>query len=272
MENAIRIFNNPDFGNVRTLTINKEPWFVGKDVAVALGYSNPRKAVIDHVDNEDKHYGDGVTIRDSMGREQKVTIINESGVYSLVFSSKTDDAKRFKHWGTSEVLPSIRKNGGYMTGQENMTEEEVVANALIVAQNIITARNERIKLLETENKQLVEKNEEMSGKAMYFDALVDKNLLTNFTTTAKELGIKPKQFVTYLLDHKYIYRKSNGTLLPYQNRNNGLFEIKETLNHKIGWTGIQTLVTPKGRQTFQMLLSVPGALNPIDTAEEDQPA
>ena len=268
MGNEIQIFNNAEFGSVRTMAINNEPWFVGKDVAAVLGYSNPRDALAKKVDADDK----GVANCDTPGGEQNMTIINESGLYSLILSSKLPTAKKFKHWVTSEVLPSIRKNGGYIAGQENMTEEEVVANALIIAQNIITARNERIKLLETENRQLVEKNEEMSGKAMYFDALVDKNLLTNFTTTAKELSIKPKQLITYLLDHKYIYRKSNGTLLPYENRNNGLFEIKETLNRKTGWTGVQTLVTPKGRQTFQMLLSVPGSLNHIDTAEEDQPA
>ena len=132
--------------------------------------------------------------------------------------------------------------------------------------------NYRCNQLEAQNKQLLEENEAAKPKVQYFDFLIDKRLLTNFTTTAKELGIKPKQFVTYLLDHKYIYRKSNGALLPYENRNNDLFEVKETLNRKTGWTGVQTLVTPKGRQTFQMLLSVPGALNPIDTAEEDQPA
>ncbi len=265
MGNEIQIFNNTEFGSVRTVMINDEPWFVGKDVAVALGYKEAAKAVREKVDEEDK----GVSEMDTPGGKQKVMFVNESGLYTLVLSSKLPTSKQFKKWITSEVLPSIRKNGGYMTSQENMTEEEVVANALIVAQNIITARNERIKHLETENKQLVEKNEEMSGKAMYFDALVDKSLLTNFTTTAKELGIKPKQFVTYLLDHKYIYRKSNGTLLPYENRNNDLFEVKETLNRKTGWTGVQTLITPKGRQTFQMLLSVPGALDPVTTIAEE---
>ncbi len=124
--------------------------------------------------------------------------------------------------------------------------------------------NYRCNQLEAQNKQLLEENEAAKPKVQYFDFLIDKSLLTNFTTTAKELGIKPKQFVTYLLDHKYIYRKSNGTLLPYENRNNDLFEVKETLNRKTGWTGVQTLVTPKGRQTFQMLLSVPGALDPVN--------
>lgn len=111
--NELKIFENPEFGKVRTVVIDGEPWLVGKDVAVALGYTNPKKALIDHVDPEDKMQGDGVTIRDPMGREQHPTIINESGVYSLIFSSKLPKAKEFKRWVTSEVLPSIRKTGSY---------------------------------------------------------------------------------------------------------------------------------------------------------------
>lgn len=109
--NAMKIFSNPEFGEIRTEVIDGEPWFVGKDVAEALGYSNPRKALGDHVDSEDK--SDGVTIRDSIGREQQPTLINESGLYSLILGSKLPTAKRFKHWVTSEVLPSIRKTGSY---------------------------------------------------------------------------------------------------------------------------------------------------------------
>lgn len=109
--NAMKIFSNPEFGDIRTEVIDGEPWFVGKDVAEALGYSNPRKALGDHVDSEDK--SDGVTIRDSIGREQQPTLINESGLYSLILGSKLPTAKRFKHWVTSEVLPTIRKTGGY---------------------------------------------------------------------------------------------------------------------------------------------------------------
>ena len=112
--NDLKIFENPEFGKTRTVAIDGEPWLVGKDVALALGYTNPKKALIDHVDQEDKMQGDGVTIRDPMGREQHPTIINESGVYSLIFSSKLPKAKEFKHWVTSEVLPSIRKTGGYI--------------------------------------------------------------------------------------------------------------------------------------------------------------
>lgn len=111
--NEMLIFNNPEFGNVRVVEMDGEPWLVGKDVAAALGYANPRKALDDHVDPEDKQKGDGVTIRDSIGREQHPTVINESGLYSLVLSSKLPTAKKFKHWVTSEVLPAIRKTGSY---------------------------------------------------------------------------------------------------------------------------------------------------------------
>lgn len=117
MENkAMQVFNNPEFGKVRVVTIDKEPWFVGKDVAMALGYENPRKALRDHVDNEDKKMGErNVTpsIKDSLGREQYPVLINESGVYVLIFGSKLPTAKKFKHWVTSEVLPDIRKHGLY---------------------------------------------------------------------------------------------------------------------------------------------------------------
>ena len=106
-DKQIKVFNNTEFGEIRSMTIDGEPYFVGKDVAAALGYTNTRKALADHVDNEDKK--DGVTIRDSIGREQNPVIINESGMYSLVLSSKLEGAKRFKRWVTSEILPSIRK-------------------------------------------------------------------------------------------------------------------------------------------------------------------
>ena len=105
--NQLEIFRNREFGEIRTVTVDGEPWFVGKDVAEVLGYTNSRKALRDHVDDEDKN--DGVTIRDSIGREQSPIIINESGLYGLILSSKLPSAKRFKHWGTSEVLPQIRK-------------------------------------------------------------------------------------------------------------------------------------------------------------------
>ena len=117
--NELTVFENPEFGAIRTVELDGEPWLVGKDVAEALGYTNPRKALDDHVDPEDKMQGDGVTIRDSIGREQHPTIINESGLYSLVLSSKLPTARKFRRWVTSEVLPSIRRTGQYSSKTSN---------------------------------------------------------------------------------------------------------------------------------------------------------
>ena len=240
------IFDNPNFGQIRTVSINNEPWFVGKDVAEVLGYSNPRKAIIDHVDEEDK--ADGVTIRDSIGREQSPVFINESGLYSLIMSSKLPTAKEFKRWVTSEVLPSIRKNGGYIAGQQELTPAELMARALLVAKNTLAERDKRIS-------ELTVHNQIMQPKADYFDELVDRNLLTGIRETAKELGAKPKEFVSFLIGKKYLYRDQKGKLMPYQAHvEAGLFELKECFNEKTQWGGTQTMVTPKGRETFRLLL------------------
>lgn len=115
----LQIYNNEEFGDIRTVTIENEPWFVGKDVAEALGYSNSRKALSDHVHDDDK----GVTKCDTLGGKQDLTIINESGLYALIFGSKLESAKRYKHWVTSEVLPAIRKTGAY---QKPMTTDQKI--------------------------------------------------------------------------------------------------------------------------------------------------
>ena len=148
--NELQVFN---FNNneVRTLLINDEPYFVGKDIAEVLGYKNPRKAMLDHVDEEDKTYG--VTIRDSIGREQKPICINESGLYSLILSSKLPQAKEFKRWVTSEVLPAIRKTGGYKLPQTPMDILKVTYDALKETNDTVAKHDLRIKELE-ENKSL----------------------------------------------------------------------------------------------------------------------
>lgn len=241
--NELMIFNNPEFGNIRTIERDGTPWFVGKDVAEALGYAKPRNAIDTHVDPDDA-LKQGVT--DSMGRTQEMTIINESGLYALVLGSKLPSAKKFKRWVTSEVIPSIRKSGGYIKGQENMTPQELMAAALLMAQKTIEARDVRIAALTVENQI-------MAPKADYFDDLVDRNLLTNFRETAKEIGAPPKKFVEFLLGKKYIYRDKKGKILPCEAKNDGLFEVKECLNEKTKWSGVQTLITPKGRETFRLL-------------------
>ena len=122
--NELQIFNNPEFGDIRTVELDGEPWFVGKDVASALGYSNTKDALSRHVDDEDRRQGDGVVFRDPIGRDQSPTIINESGLYSLVLSSKLPSAKKFKRWVTSEVLPALRKHGTY-TDQRQLSPAEM---------------------------------------------------------------------------------------------------------------------------------------------------
>lgn len=139
-KNALKIFENPAFGRVRTVIIENEPWFVGKDVAVALGYRDTADALKKHVDSEDK-----LTRRfaDS-GQHREMYIINESGLYSLILSSKLPTAKEFKHWVTSEVLPAIRKTGGYIAGSENMTDMEILASAVLIANRTIKEQGKKI--------------------------------------------------------------------------------------------------------------------------------
>lgn len=240
--NEMLIFNNLEFGEIRTVSIDGEPWLVGKDVALALGYENPARAIRSHVDEDDK----GVTKLVTPGGSQDVIIINESGLYSLVLSSKLPGAKKFRRWVTSEVLPSIRRSGGYIHGQAEMSPEELMASALIVAKKTIEQQKLRLSVLTVENQV-------MQPKADYFDALVDRNLLTNFRETAKQMNIPPKKFVDFLLKKKYIYRDKKGKLLPYEDKNVGLFEVKECFNDKTKWSGVQTMITPKGRETFRLL-------------------
>lgn len=246
--NELQIFKNTEFGEVRVIEQNGEPWFVGKDIADILGYSNTRDALAKHVDSEDK----GVAKCDTLGGRQEVTIINESGLYSLVLSSKLPEAKKFKRWVTSEVLPAIRKHGTYMTPE---TLEEAILNpdTIIKIATALKEEQDKNKVLQAANSALTVDKQIMQPKADYFDELVDRNLLTNFRETAKELGIKQNEFIQFLLDKKYVYRDKRGKLMPYADKNNGLFEIKETFNEKTQWSGTQTMITPKGRETFRLL-------------------
>ena len=148
------------------------------------------------------------------------SIISESGLYNVILRSDKPEAKPFRKWVTAVVLPSIRKNGGYIAGQEELSPQELMAKALLVAQKTLTDRDARIK-------ELTAQNQIMQPKAEYFDELVARNLLTNFRETAKELGIKEKDFIGWLLDHKYVYRDQKNKLMPYAAKNNGLFEVKE---------------------------------------------
>ena len=179
MSNEITTFTNAEFGSIRTITIANEPWFVGKDAADILGYSNTRKALIDHVDDEDK----GVTKCDTLGGKQDLIIINESGLYSLILSSKMPNAKKFKRWVTSEVLPAIRKHGLYAT-------DDLIANPDLAIVAFTALKEEREK-----NKELMaavaigqQQIAEMKPKTTYYDVVLKCRDAVNISVIAKDYG------------------------------------------------------------------------------------
>lgn len=209
--NELQIFENAEFGSVRTLMINDAPYFVGKDVADILGYTNPRKAISDHVDEGDK----GVTKCDTLGGIQDLTVINESGLYSLILSSKMPNAKKFKHWVTAEVLPSIRKTGGYIVGQEQLTDAELMAKALMVAQKTIEARTEEVKSLKMLNAVQQQQIAELNPKATYYDLVLQCPDLISVTEIAKDYG-KSAKWLNKILSENKVQYKQRGVWLLYQ--------------------------------------------------------
>lgn len=247
--NELQIFKSPEFGQVRTVMIGGEPWLVGKDIATALGYTNTRKALNDHVDDEDK----GVTKCDTLGGAQEMTIINESGLYSLVLSSKLPTAKKFKHWITSEVLPAIRKTGGYIANTETMTDAEIMSKALLIAKQTIESREQRIHSLEAET-------ERMKPKEIFADAVSASNSFILIGDLAKILhgnGIKigRGRLFAWMREHGFLIKqKGTSYNMPTQRAMElGLFRVKEGSyvdgkgNNIITKT---TKVTGKGQQYF----------------------
>ena len=236
--NQLKVFENEEFGKVRAVEIDGDLWFSGKDVAESLGYTNPRKAILDHVDIEDR----GVTKCDTLGGKQDMTIINESGLYSLVISSKLPSAKRFKHWVTSEVIPSIRKNGGYIANQENLSPEQIVANALIVAQSIIVDRDRQLA--------------EMKPKADFFDSVADSKTAISMNEVAKVLDIRG-----YGRNNLFEFLRKKGILdkfnVPYQRYvDYGWFRVIEQKYMKNGEPQIttKTLVYQKGVDAIRKIV------------------
>ena len=233
---------------VRTVEMNGQPWFVLKDIAEVLKLTDTNK-ISARLEADELTRIKFV----SGGQNREMLCVSESGLYNVVLRSDRPEAKPFRRWITHEVIPSIRKTGGYIAGQETLSPEELMAKALLVAKQTLAERDARINELSTANSELTVQNQILLPRAQYFDELVDRNLLTNFRETAKELGIAPKRFVNWLVEQKYLYRDKKGKLLPYEGKNTGLFEIKEQYNPKTEWSGVQTLVTPKGRETFRLL-------------------
>lgn len=248
--NEIQIFNNPDFGEVRTIDENGVVLFCGSDVAKCLGYDQPHKAIDRHC-----RCGTKCTVPHPQSRDKSIEMIfiPESDLYRLVFSSKLPSAEKFTEWVTSEVLPTIRKHGAYMT-PETLQAAILNPDTMIQLCQQLKAEQDKNQRLQVINSRLTVDNQIMQPKAEYFDELVERNTLTNFRETATQLGIKQKQLVDFLMEKKYIYRDKKGKLMPYAAKNDGLFEIKECFNEKTQWSGTQTLVTPKGRETFRLLI------------------
>ena len=244
----LQIFNSPEFGQIRTIERGGEPWFVGKDVAEALGYANARNAVPDHVDDEDKLR----TQIEYAGQKREVTLINESGLYSLVLSSKLPGAKQFKRWITSEVIPSIRKHDAYMT-PDKLEEVLLSPDTLIqLAQNL---KNEQ------EKRKALQEQVEAQRPAVLFAGAVETSkssiLIGELAKILKQNGVKigPIRLFEWMRQNGYVIRRNGSDYnMPTQRAMEmGLFEIKETsIVHADGHTSISKTpkVTGKGQVYF----------------------
>lgn len=237
--NKVKIFNSEEFGDVRTVTINGDPWFVGKDVAAALGFTNPRDAISTHVFDEDK----GVESIDTLGGKQKMTVINEPGLYALVFGSRLKSAQRFKHWVTSEVLPAIRRTGGYQMPAPQ--GKELLALAVLEAQKTIEAQNTEI--------------ERMKPKAIFADAVsasTSSILIGDLAKLLRQNGVDTgqKRLFEQLRNEGYLMKTGSSRNMPTQRYvADGLFQIKETvISNPDGSVRMTktTKVTGKGQQYF----------------------
>lgn len=235
--NKVKIFNSEEFGDVRTVTINGDPWFVGKDVAAALGFTNPRDAISTHVFDEDK----GVESIDTLGGKQKMTVINESGLYALVFGSRLKSAQRFKHWVTSEVLPAIRKTGSYQAPQG----KELLALAVLEAQKTIEEQSKAI--------------ERMKPKVIFANAVETSHtsiLIGDLAKLLKQNGVETgqKRLFEQLRNEGYLMKTGSSRNMPTQRYvADGLFQIKETvISNPDGSVRMTktTKVTGKGQQYF----------------------
>lgn len=241
MDNKIEVFKNEQFGEIRTALIENEPWFVAVDVCRALEIGNSSQA-ISRLDADEKM----ITLISNEGNKRgnpNMTVVNEPGLYTLILSSRKPEAKAFKRWITHDVIPMIRKTGGYMT--DSLLERIQKEPAVIVefAQALILEKN-RVKALECELNTA-------KPKADYYDAFINPDDCTNIRTTAKELKIPERKFVQFLLKEKYLFRSPSGQLLPYNKDSNaGLFIVRDFVTYC--YTGSQTYFTPKGKEVIRM--------------------
>lgn len=245
MENKLQVFNNDTLGTIRTVMVKNEPWFVGKDVAEILGYNRPTKAIQDHVDSEDL---DGIPIQDSIGRMQNTPIINESGLYSLVLSSRLPRAKEFKRWVTSEILPSLRKHGGYLVGQEEMTKEELVAKALIAANSILEEKEKAL----SELTRQIEADSEHTLLGRSVSTSDDCISIGELSKIIRQNGIDigRDRLFRWMRDNGYLMKEGRDYNSPTQySVSNGLLKLREYMFNGYH-IGKQSRVTGKGQKYF----------------------
>lgn len=241
MDNKLVTFENAAFGKIRTLTIDGEPWFVAADVCKALELGNPSMTV-ERLDADEK----GISSIDTLGGKQRMAIINEPGLYSVILCSRKPEAKAFKRWITHEVIPAIRKYGGYMT---KSLLEQVLENP-----NLIYEFARRMLAEQQKNEQLKQELDRAKPKADYYDAFIHAESCTNIRATAKELKVPEKMFTAFLIRKRYLYRAPSGGLMPYAKAaDDGLFFVKDYIAVN-GHQGVYTLVTPKGKALFLSML------------------
>lgn len=212
--NELQIFDHAEFGRLRAVNIKNEPWFVGKDVAQVLGYSNHRDALSKHVDAEDKN---SVAFRDGTSGNPYQTVINESGLYSLILSSKLPGAKKFKRWVTAEVLPSIRKHGGYISGQEELSGEELMAKALQFADRKLKEKEAQIRQLTAETEQQKQVIADFAPKEQYLDAILASNGTMATSQIAADYNMSARQ-LNKILHEAGVQHNVNGQWLLYRDK------------------------------------------------------
>lgn len=250
-KNSLMIFENEHFGQIRSTLLNGEPWFVGKDVADDLGYQNGSRDINRHVDVEDRQstmFFDGNQLK-------KTILINESGLYSLILSSKMPTARAFKRWVTSEILPSIRKNGAYMT---DAVIEHLDENPELVSEYLHRLRDQNASARELRERLDASRAENalLLPKADYYDSFVGVDDLTCFRYTAKELGVPQKKLMGYLFEHNYLFRdrhRKGRAFAKAGKRNDPMFATRDFYT-PTAEKSEYTLVTPVGKEHLKGLV------------------
>lgn len=248
-EQGFEIFENEQFGQIRVVMRDGEPWFVAADVCKALEVDNSRQAT-SRLD-EDEKFTTVISNDGAATGKSSMTFVNEPGLYSLVLSSRKPEAKTFRRWITHEVIPSIRKHGMYATPA---TVEAMLADPDFAITLLTNLKQERAARLAAESQNLI-----MQPKANYYDKIVEHDVNLGLRQFIKECGLKQKKFIDYLLDNKYLYRDKRGTLIPYAEYIDKLFVVKEYVADN-GYGGIQTLITPEGRNYFLNKINIKAVL------------